>query len=184
MSRVLSDLLHAAETELATVRSRRADLERAERVAAEKVRHVRALMELEGSNAPNLANTEPTAEALSLPETTDQRSQSNVPLGANGSTIAARPEDIAAEILGERGSLHYRELWQEVARRGAVIVSSNPAGVLLTRISRDDRFTRGKGRGVYRLGLLEGRTEPKVKPRKRGIMRRRRRERQGGHSDS
>jgi HB1, ASXL, restriction endonuclease HTH domain len=144
---VLVDLLRSAEAELLEIRGRRAELERAERTSTEKVAHLRALVDLEGSAG------EGTETAESRP---------------NGSSVSdMRVQDIAAEILSERGPLHYQELWDEVARRGGVLLSGNPAAVLLTRISRDDRFRRSKPRGVYDLALGNDPRAPKVKRRRR-----------------
>ena len=104
---VVTRLLEQAESELADIRKQRADLERTERIAAEKVAHLRALTELSAERGPQLPTQ--TAE----PD--------------------KRVENIAAEILQDRGEMHYRDLYLECERRGGVIVSSNPAAVLLTR---------------------------------------------------
>ena len=82
-----------------------------------------------------------------------------------------RPEDIAAEVLTEHGPLHYRELWAQVERRGGVITSSNPAAVLLTRISRDERFAKAKKRGVYKLVIGDEPARPKRKRRRKSSRR-------------
>jgi hypothetical protein len=146
-SEVLIDLLRTAEAELAEIRGHKAGLDRAERTSTEKVAHLRALVDLESSAS---VGAEPT----------DQR-----PATAMATDI--RVQDIAAEILSELGPLHYQALWDEVARRGGVLLSSNPAAVLLTRISRDGRFRRAKPRGVYDLALGNEPRPPKVKRRRR-----------------
>lgn len=146
-SEVLVDLLRTAEAELAEIRGNKAELERAERTSAEKVAHLRALVDLE-SSTPDGA------------EPTDLRSP-------KAAASDMRVQDIAAEILSERGPLHYQALWDEVAQRGGVLVSGNPAAVMLTRISRDDRFRRSKPRGVYDLALGNDPRAPKVKRKRR-----------------
>ena len=144
---VLVDLLRTAEAELAEIRGRRAELERIERTSTEKVAHLRALVDLEGSATEGAEPDESRPTAVTVSD--------------------MRVQDLAAEILGERGPLHYQELWDEVARRGGVLLSGNPAAVLLTRISRDDRFRRSKPRGVYDLALGSTPPAPKVKRRRR-----------------
>jgi hypothetical protein len=146
-SGVLVDLLRKAEAELAEIRGRKAELERAERTSTEKVAHLRALVDLESISSDGA-------------EPADQRA-------ATTTATEMRVQDVAAEILSERGPLHYQELWDEVARRGGVLVSGNPAAVLLTRISRDDRFRRSRPRGVYDLALANDSRAPKVKRKRR-----------------
>lgn len=164
MGSVLTELLREAEMELASVRGQRADLERAERLASERVSHLRALVELEnGASEPDDSPNDTAQQEL--PDVVLRQRRK---LGAVGATTSSdqRPEDIAAVVIEEKGPLHYRDLWDEVAQRGGVIVSGNPAAVLLTRISRDERFAKDKGRGVYKLALGEGPAGARPKRRK------------------
>lgn len=172
MGSVLTDLLREAELALAGLRAQRGELDRAERVASEKVAHLRALVELEAS-VPMAGADVTEAGDLSFSElTTNGRRSGKLKVGGSTTSSDMRPEDIAAAVLGERGPLHYRELWDDVARRGGNIVSGNPAAVLLTRISRDDRFAKDNGRGVYRLTIAEEPTQATPKRRRRKGRRR------------
>lgn len=168
MGSVVADLLREAEAELARLRAQRGELDRAERLASERVAHLRALVELEvtptDAEGDGVNAREPTFSEL----TADDRAARRKLKAAASSSSDMRPEDIAADLLSERGPLHYRDLWEEVARRGGNIVSGNPAAVLLTRISRDDRFAKAEGRGIYRLIVSEEpvRTAPTRRRRK------------------
>lgn len=160
---LLPDLLRHAEAELASVRGQRAEIDRVERTAAQRVAHLRALIELEGGDAgPGPAQRRGASAPVELPDVL-RGQRHNLSVDALSQPSQMRIEDIAAEILTERGPLHYRELWDAVALRGGTTVSGDPAAVLLTRITRDDRFTRA-GRGMYALAAPG---EPAVKPRKR-----------------
>ncbi len=150
---LLAGLLEQAESELSSIRAQRAEFDREERLATERVAHLRALIELD----------------------TNARDAAERPIAAAPAPASdMRAEDIAAEILTELGPMHYRELWEAVGQRGGVIVSGNPAAVLLTRISRDDRFKRAKGRGVYALALAS-RSAPASPTQKRRRRKTRRR---------
>jgi hypothetical protein len=166
--RVLVELLREAEEQLAYLRAQAAELDRSERLASERVTHLRALVELDGVSAPatdSAAGTDGRG-SVDLPDVR-VRPRPNDAVVPPSAPSGRRPEDIAAEVLSERGPLHYRELWDEVAKRGGVIVSGNPAAVLLTRVSRDERFAKGRSRGMYRLVLGNAATRPPPRPRSR-----------------
>lgn len=116
-------LMREAEAELARLRKQRAELDRAERLSAEKVAHLRALVDLDvgppGARVDGWAAGELTVLELAGE---DGRPQREGP-ASQTTTSDMRPEDIAAAVLSERGPLHYRELWEEVAQRGGNIVS-------------------------------------------------------------
>lgn len=95
---ILAELLQKAEVELVELRRRRSELESAERVAGEKVGHLRAALELE-TNGPARQVGKESASPASVP----------------GSTTM-RPEDLAAEILSERSPMHYKDLYAEWRR--------------------------------------------------------------------
>lgn len=80
--------------------------------------------------------------------------------------------DTAEAILRERNKepMHYRDLADELSRRGIVIGGKNPAGGLISRLSGDDRFVRPTSKGFY--GLRED--YPRIK-RSVGERRRKRR---------
>jgi len=162
---VLSELLREAEGELARIRGQRGDLDRAERFASEKVAHLRALVELEAGATSSEPNT--NVGELSFSDLVPKERRAPRPRTSAGSPSEMRPEDIAAEVLSERGPLHYRDLWDEVTRRGGNIVSGNPAAVLLTRISRDDRFAKDQARGVYRLTVSDEPTKASKRRRRK-----------------
>lgn len=163
---VLLELLRDAEAELARIRAQRGELDRAERLASEKVAHLRALVELEAGPASSQTKTAEDGE-LSFSDLVPKERRALRPRTSAGSPSEMRPEDIAAEVLSERGPLHYRDLWEEVTRRGGNIVSGNPAAVLLTRISRDDRFAKDQARGVYRLTVSDEPTKASKRRRRK-----------------
>lgn len=62
--------------------------------------------------------------------------------------------DAAFEALAAAGHpLHYRVVAQRVVEAGAYVPGKDPAANLLTQMTRDPRFARAGGRGVY--GLTE-----------------------------
>lgn len=127
----IRELLDKALAELNSIEEQKASLERAERLGRARIQHLEALLDLE--QAPDVPR-----------DPTDRRPKPE-----------RRIEDIAAEILRDSGSLHYRELYGECARRGYVLTGANPAAALLTRISRDSRFKRSRKRGHYRILTLD-----------------------------
>lgn len=69
--------------------------------------------------------------------------------------------DMVEEILRERAGepMHYRDLAEELIKRGAVIRGQDPAGALVSRMTQDDnrraegerRFIRPTSKGFYAL---------------------------------
>ena len=61
--------------------------------------------------------------------------------------------DLAAEILGERNSvpMYYKELAQEVMRRGGILNGATPWANLSARLVQDERFVRPTTKGYYAL---------------------------------
>lgn len=60
--------------------------------------------------------------------------------------------DAAFGLLQElHQSLHYKDIALKLQERNVYIPGRNPAATLLSRITRDRRFKRAKGRGVYGL---------------------------------
>ena len=69
--------------------------------------------------------------------------------------------DMAEAVLRERDAepMHYRELAEELMRRGAVILGKDPAAALVSRMTQDDnrraesdrRFVRPTSKGFYAL---------------------------------
>lgn len=78
-----------------------------------------------------------------------------------GSTPTSQLLDMAEAILRERNAepMHYRDLSDELMRRGAVIKGKDPAGGLVSRMTQDDkgradadkRFIRPTSKGFYAL---------------------------------
>jgi hypothetical protein len=59
---------------------------------------------------------------------------------------------------------HYKEITRKLQEDSLHIPGKNPSATLLSRISRDRRFKRAKGRGVYALSVWRiRRTHPKRK---------------------
>jgi len=77
------------------------------------------------------------------------------------STPSPQLLDMAEQILRERSGepMHYRDLADELIRRGAVIRGQDPAGALVSRMTQDDkrrteadkRFVRPTSKGFYAL---------------------------------
>ena len=61
--------------------------------------------------------------------------------------------DIAAEILGEHNAdpMYYKELAQEVERRGGILKGATPWATLTARMVQDERFVRPTAKGFYAL---------------------------------
>jgi len=60
--------------------------------------------------------------------------------------------DAAYELLaGLREPLHYKEITVKLQEKDIYVPGKDAAATLLSRISRDGRFKRTKGRGVYAL---------------------------------
>jgi hypothetical protein len=76
------------------------------------------------------------------------------PAGGNG-TAPLRPAhflDEAHDLLGSIGQpVHYRTLAQRLSEGGVYVPGQDPAANLLTQMSRDVRFARAGGRGMYGL---------------------------------
>ena len=99
----------------------------------ERITHVRAL--LGESAAPQKRHT-PSATTT----------------GTDDNTMRD-PCDYVEEILIERGgeAVHYKELAEEVIRRGGVLGGVTPWSTLSARLVRDGRFVRPTARGFYAL---------------------------------
>ena len=61
--------------------------------------------------------------------------------------------DMAAEILGERNAepMYYKELAEEVVKRGGILKGQTPWATLTARIVQDERFVRPTAKGFYAL---------------------------------
>ena len=80
---------------------------------------------------------------------------------APASTPSERLLNMVVQVLRERKGepMHYRELADELVRRGAVIRGQDPAGALVSRMTQDDkrraeedkRFVRPTSKGFYAL---------------------------------
>jgi hypothetical protein len=76
------------------------------------------------------------------------------PSNGIGVPVRAKIRDRAYEALKERGvPLHYRELATRLAQSDVYIPGQDPAANLIAHLSRDARFLRTEGRGMY--GLVE-----------------------------
>ena len=81
----------------------------------------------------------------------------------------------AAEILDERNAepMYYKELAQEVVRRGGVLKGATPWATLTARMVQDERFVRPTAKGFYAL-RRDYPTARNVGARLKGSRRRRR----------
>ena len=119
--------------EIEQLQSEIADKEVACRAKQQRLSHILALL-----------GTEPP-EAKAVPP---RRAQA-----AGASTPTAQLLDMAEEALRRRQGepMHYRDLADELIRRGAVIGGVDPAGGLVSRMTRDERFVRPTSKGFYAL---------------------------------
>ena len=96
----------------------------------------------------------------SEPPVNDEQVQSQRP-STSRSTPSPKLLDMAVQVLRERNGdpMHYRELADELMKRGAVIRGQDPAGALVSRMTQDDnrraeadkRFIRPTSKGFYAL---------------------------------
>ncbi|MCY4464656.1 MAG: HTH domain-containing protein [Chloroflexi bacterium] len=110
-------------------------------IKEQRLSHVLALL----ASAPPVANQPPARR-------TRQRT---------ASTPSSQLLDMAEKVLRERNGepMHYRELADELFRRGAVILGKDPASALVSRMTQDDnrraegeqRFVRPVSKGFYAL---------------------------------
>ncbi len=77
-------------------------------------------------------------------------------------TRMARPvsvTDAAFDVLQRTHSFtHYKEIAKKLQEKNVTIPGKNPSATLLSRISRDDRFRRGRKRGEYGLSIWRTRS--------------------------
>ncbi len=132
----LADLLNAESLELrerlAELDRQIADLQNERRRLQERHRHITALLPEEKEGSLRM-----------LPK-----------LGRpSGSSPTSALLELAAAVLHERSPapMHYRDLWEEVERRGGVIEGQDAAMGLISRLSRDERFCRPTSKGFYAL---------------------------------
>ncbi|APV43734.1 hypothetical protein Dform_00375 [Dehalogenimonas formicexedens] len=73
-------------------------------------------------------------------------------LGKISSTPILSITDLAFAYLEKVGKpSHYKEISRHVQNSGIQIVGKNPDAIILTRITRDNRFKRAHERGTYAL---------------------------------
>ncbi len=111
------------------------------RSKVERLGHVQALL-----------SAEPPASSERL-----QRRRST----ESSSTPSERLLNMVEQVLRERNGepMHYRDLADEIVKRGAVIRGQDPAGALVSRMTQDDnrraeadkRFIRPTSKGFYAL---------------------------------
>ena len=77
--------------------------------------------------------------------------------------------DLAEKILIHRGKepMHYRELAEEVMRRGGRLRGRDPAAAMNAVLNRDERFVRPFRRGYYSLRSLHPKLKRNVGARRR-----------------
>lgn len=133
----LEDLLRAErqqlETEAAGLQGQLKEAQERLSGLQRRLEHVRALLD----------EKEP-------PETPDAISQASRGYSANGRSHVC---DIAETILGERNGqpMYYKELAQEVIRRGGDLYGATPWANLTARMVQDPRFVRPTAKGFYAL---------------------------------
>lgn len=129
------------QQEIAALRQEIEEKEQACRAKEVRLGHVVALL---GAEQPDIK----------------QRAQSSR-RGVSASTPTEQLLNLAERVLRERQGepMHYRDLADELLRRGAVIRGQDPAGALVSRMTQDDkrrdeadkRFIRPTSKGFYAL---------------------------------
>ena len=87
------------------------------------------------------------------PEVQDARAVPQGDYGNGAGDGTSNVCDIAVEILGERNgeSMYYKELAEEVIRRGGSLTGPTPWASLTARMVQDPRFVRPVAKGFYAL---------------------------------
>ncbi len=129
------------QTEIEQLREEIAAKESERRIKEVRLGHVQALL-----------STEPPAVSEPPPRRRSAES---------ASTPSEQLLNMVEQVLRERKGepMHYRELADELVRRGAVIRGQDPAGALVSRMTQDDnrrneeakRFIRPTSKGFYAL---------------------------------
>ena len=147
---------HASNGDLATTLERERDrlqqaIEQLRLEIEEKTRERRFKEERLG-HVKALLTSEPPVNDEQVPS----RRRTN-----SASTPSPQILDMAVQVLRERNGepMHYRDLTDELVRRGAVIGGQDPAGALVSRMTQDDnrradgekRFVRPTSKGFYAL---------------------------------
>ena len=127
--------------EIEQLRQEIAEKESLSRAKLERLGHVEALLSLDSSTDSELVSrrSEPSAASTPTPK------------------LLTMVEQILRDRNGE--PMHYRDLADEMMRRGAVIRGQDPASALVSRMTQDDdrrkeadkRFIRPTSKGFYAL---------------------------------
>lgn len=127
--------------EIEQLREEIAEKERLSRAKVERLGHVQALLpcDLSNDSKPAPKRMEPSAASTPTPQ------------------LLVMVERVLRERNGE--PMHYRDLADEILRRGAVIRGQDPAAALVSRMTQDDsrraeadkRFIRPTSKGFYAL---------------------------------
>lgn len=67
---------------------------------------------------------------------------------SRNSPALAESVEAVVDTLREYGPMHYRSIYDQVAAKGISVIGKDPAAVLLSRFTRDDRIRR-VGSGTY-----------------------------------
>ena len=110
----------------------------------EALHHIEALLQLEGYLSTSSQNADKGSDTVSVART-------------------APVVDAAFALLQELHSpMHYKAIATKLQERNIYIPGKNPAATLLSKMSRDSRFKRGRKRGTYALSTWRARaTKPK-----------------------
>ena len=136
--------IDAEASEVQTQLSKRIDEARLRRQPIEEaLGHLDALLRIEG-----------------LVESGEGEVQHLQVLSGSGRT----PAEAAHDLLSTLGKpLHYRVLALKLSESGVYLAGKDPAATLLSQMSRDARFKRAPGRGVYGLASWRIRRTPGTK---------------------
>lgn len=137
---IMSNLDAMLEAECRRLEAKQEDLQEQIRQAGEQLAQVRARLEHVWALLGKEGVTESHKGGTQTSNSHDESAPQNVC-------------DLAVEILGERGGepMYYKELAEEVVRRGGVLNGATPWANLSARLVQDERFVRPTAKGFYAL---------------------------------
>lgn len=136
----MNNLNTLLEAERSRLESEQADLQEQVRMGAERLAKIRSRLE----HILALLGKESQAGG--------HREDSQTPSGPSDNTTSTIC-DIAVAILSERNAepMYYKDLAEEVVKRGGILNGVTPWATLTARMVQDERFVRPTAKGFYAL---------------------------------
>ena len=136
----MNNLDRLLEAECKRLEAAQADLQEQIRQRADKLSHVKERLE----HVQALLDKGEVTDSRYGNTQEFRRQDDNKPLNIN---------DLAVEILSERNGepMYYKELTEEVMRRGGILTGATPWATMTARMVQDERFVRPTAKGYYAL---------------------------------